>query len=111
MRRETAAMVMQRCIISSFKWSAQHYKRNPEPETRNLKPETDYCSLLTDLPTLDTRHSSLLRLAPDQRLGVTFQIICQDAERASGSGDLLQRVAQLLLGGSILTNEGRIGVF
>ena len=42
---------------------------------------------------------------------MTLQIVCQDAQRSRGAGDLLQGVAQFLLGGRVLTDEGRISVF
>src|SRR6266498_3292653 len=61
---------------------------------------------------LDTRPSFclgiLLGLAPDQRFGMTFQIVGQYAQRACRACNLLQGVAQLLLGGSVLADERRV---
>src|SRR6266542_3769705 len=58
---------------------------------------------------LDTRPSFclgiLLGLAPDQRFGMTFQIVGQYAQRACRACNLLQSVTQILLGWSVLADE------
>src|SRR4029450_4177497 len=41
---------------------------------------------------------------------MTLQIVRQYAQRSRGAGDLLQGVAQVLLGGSVLADEGRVSV-
>jgi hypothetical protein len=61
--------------------------------------------------SLDPCPVSLPRLPPNHRLGMTLQIVSENAQRSRGASDLLQRVSQVLLGGSILAHEGRISVF
>src|SRR6266496_6560899 len=52
----------------------------------------------------------LLDFAPDQRFRMAFQIIGQYAQRACRTCDFLERATQILLGGSVLADKGRVGV-
>src|SRR6185503_1944979 len=83
------------------------------------KPELSFLWLLVLSPisffplfSLDPRYSSslgiVIGLAPEQRFGMPLQKVAQHAQRSGGAGDLLQGVAQILLGGSVPADEGRI---
>src|SRR5262245_49172870 len=52
----------------------------------------------------------LLRLAPDQHLGVTLEIVRENAHRARGPRQLLQRVAQVLRRRRVGAEECGVGV-
>src|SRR6478672_2524590 len=51
---------------------------------------------------------SFLGFASYQSLGMTFEIIRQNAQRACRAGELLQGIAQVLLGGSVLADKRRV---
>src|SRR5215467_5016746 len=52
----------------------------------------------------------LLPLAEDERVGVALKVVGQHAQRSRGPRDLLEGIAQLLLGRGVLAHEGRVGV-
>ena len=62
------------------------------------------------MATSAAHHGFSSGLAADQRVGMAFEIVGQHAQRARGAGDLLQGVAQLLLGRGVLADEGRVRV-
>src|SRR5215510_15404617 len=51
-----------------------------------------------------------LALAEDERVWIPLQVVRQHAKGSSGASDLLQGVAQILLGRGVLAHEGRVGV-